>query len=185
MAVVAIVLFFAAMAGCSKSHKSSRGGAGIGTGGGTGTGTTTGTNTGNGTNPGGKPGEAFGYVTETDRVPGDLDCKGSSSCLVQGGYMKFDIRDVTGSISSATLQITVISSVANPWLWYCGLSMDPETAPAGEVFNAIERHSRLYTGAHKPGSGAQTRSLSSSAVADINAAISSGQGWFAMALAFE
>jgi len=131
----------------------------------------------------------FGTVTRNKRTPGDLDCKGDCRRLVQGGYMKFDLKSYkTGAtIKSASLKVYVKSTNKNPWLWVCQIPMDPTKAPVKEVHAAIQGHKILISGAQKvqPG-GWRTIRLSRKAVQGINEALAkSGDKFYALSLTFE
>lgn len=132
----------------------------------------------------------FGTVTRDTRIPGDLDCRGDCKKLVQGGYMKFDLRNHQkgAKIASASLKVYVKDSKRNPWLWVCLIPLDPTKAPPAEVHAAIQSHKTLLSGAQKvqPG-GWRTIRLGRNAVQAINEALSKDddQRWIAVSLTFE
>lgn len=131
----------------------------------------------------------FGTVTKDKRIPGDLDCKGDCRRLVQGGYMKFDLKSYQKgtTIKSASLKVYVKSTKKNPWLWVCQITVDPTKAPVKDVHAAIQGHKILISSAQKvqPG-GWRTIRLSRKAVSAINEALARDkERWFALALTFE
>lgn len=133
----------------------------------------------------------FGIVTSTERVSGDLDCKGDCQRLVQGGYLKFDLsQNAPGTtVRSAALKVFVKSTDKNPWLWVCHLPLDPTEAPVGDVFNAIQRHATIISGVRKIRAGQwETLPLSARGVQLVNEALakqSPQDRWIALALTFE
>jgi len=131
----------------------------------------------------------FGTVTKDKRIPGDLDCKGDCRRLVQGGYMKFDLKGYKKgtTIKSASLKVYVKNTEKNPWLWVCQIPLDPVKAPVKDVHAAIQSHKILISGAQKvqPG-GWRTIRLSRKAVQEINKVLAKDkERWFALALTFE
>jgi hypothetical protein len=132
----------------------------------------------------------FGTVTRDARIPGDLDCKGDCRKLVQGGYMKFDLKSYEkgATIRSASLKVYVKDVKRNPWLWVCLIPLDPTKAPPKEVHAAIQSHKTLLSGAQKvqPG-GWRTIRLGRKAVQAVNEALSrkTEERWVAVSLTFE
>ena len=132
----------------------------------------------------------FGTVTRDKRTPGDMDCKGDCRRLVQGGYMKFDLKSYEKGTTfrSASLKVYVKDVKRNPWLWVCLIPRDPTKAPPAEVHAAIQSHKTLLSGAQKvqPG-GWRTIRLNRKAVQAVNEALAkkAEERWVAMSLTFE
>lgn len=155
---------------------------------------TTGTASGGGGNTGGgggtTSGDAFGTVTQSSRVPGDMSGKGSSSDLSEGGYMKFDLRNSgKSSVSSAYLKLYVKSWTGNPWRWIVVLSNDPTLVDPSVTFQDIETHSNVGSGVVTlQSNGWLNIPLSGSALYAINTALANGdpnKRWAAFSLGFE
>ncbi|TET35914.1 MAG: hypothetical protein E3J72_09755 [Planctomycetota bacterium] len=133
----------------------------------------------------------FGTVTKEERIPGDMDCKGSAKRLVQGGYMKFDLSSYPKGkvIRGATLKVYVETVSKNPWLWVCNISMDPTTAPVEDIFKAIQAHRVIISGPLKIRAGQwKSTNLNRKAVNEIQAALKStktSERWYALSLTFE
>ncbi|MHC4663854.1 MAG: hypothetical protein ACYS8W_19500 [Planctomycetota bacterium] len=133
----------------------------------------------------------FGTVTKSERIPGDMDCKGNARRLDRGGYMKFNLSGYEQGkvIRSATLKVWVESVSKNPWLWVCSLSKDPTTTSVEEVFNEIQAHSNIISGAMKIRAGQwATIPLNRKASSAIQKALNEGKAkdrWFALSLTFE
>jgi hypothetical protein len=133
----------------------------------------------------------FGTIAKEKRTLGKMDCKGSAKKLVQGGYMKFDLSSYPKDkvIRGATLKVYVETVSKNPWLWVCNISMDPTTVPVEDVFNEIQAHRQIISGALKIRAGqSKSINLNRRAVSAIQTALKkekAGERWYALSVAFE
>ncbi len=141
------------------------------------------------------PNHVFGTVTPTDKIPGNLDCKGSCDDLLSGGYMKFDLSNYAQGteITEAKLKIHVLSlkfmaGFDYIYTWICQIPIDPITASPLELHGVIEKQEvKISSSFWIKSTGDKEYSLSSWGVRKINQALSKGEGerWIAMAYTFE
>ncbi len=141
------------------------------------------------------PEHSFGTVTPTEKIPGNMDCKGTCDDLLSGGYMKFDLSNYAQGtkITEAKLQIHVLSLKLQQgydfiYTWICNIPMDPVTASPSELHGVIEKHDDLISSwLQLFGTGDSEYSLNDEGIVVINEALSkSKEGrWIAMSYTFE
>ena len=133
----------------------------------------------------------FGTVSETERMPGHMDCMGTCEWITQGGYMKFDLSEYPedAQITSAELSYFAMSTIGTTWSWVTLLNNDPVTSPIETVFDEIEAHANLVTDTvYNVMVGWGHRTLNSAGIAAINAALAKTNAedrWIALSLTFE
>jgi len=141
------------------------------------------------------PDHPFGTVTPTQKIPGNLDCKGDCDDLVQGGYMKFDLSKYAqgATITQAKLVIHTLSLLHQQgydfiYTWICNIPRDPITASPQDLHAVIEKHEDLLSSyLILSDTGSSEFNLNSRGVNAINEALSKtgNERWIPMALTFE
>jgi hypothetical protein len=141
------------------------------------------------------PDHPFGTVTPTEKIPGNLDCKGDCDNLLSGGYMKFDLSKYAQGtqITEAKLRIHVLSLKVQQgydfiYTWICNIPMDPITASPQELHGIIEKHDELISSWQQLyDTGQSEYSLKTEGITAINEALSKSEEarWIAMSYTFE
>lgn len=137
----------------------------------------------------------FGTVTPAEKIPGNMDCKGTCDNLIQGGYMKFDLSMYKKGtqITQAKLSVYVLDFVPMQgcdyiYTWVCAIPMDPVTTSPQELHAAIEKHEQLISSYQiLSDTGLSECTLKSEGVEAINRALSKddNERWIAMSYTFE